>query len=94
MGWDRFTNGDLIAAAEAGGFDVLITCDQRIRYQQNLSGRRIALVVLTAVQWPVVRGRLLDIQAAVDASSVGSYLVVTFDRRALRRRAFNPKPEC
>jgi hypothetical protein len=94
MGWDRFTNGDLIVAAEAGGFDVLITCDQRIRYQQNLSGRRIALVVLTAVQWPVVRVRLLDIQAAVDASTVGSYLVVTFDRPALRRRAFNPKPEC
>jgi hypothetical protein len=46
LGWDRLENGHLIGAAEAGGFDVLITADQNIRYQQNPTGRRIALIVL------------------------------------------------
>jgi hypothetical protein len=73
---------------------VLVTCDQNIRYQQNLDTRRLALVVLTANHGPVVRGKLWAIQAAVDSSTVGSYLLVEFDRPALRRRPFNPMPEC
>jgi hypothetical protein len=47
-GWDRLTNGDLIKAAEDTGVDLLLTADRRIRYQQNLTNRRIAIVVLTA----------------------------------------------
>jgi hypothetical protein len=46
QGWDRLTNGDLLNEAEADGFELLITTDRRIRYQQNLSGRSIALIVL------------------------------------------------
>lgn len=45
-GWDRLTNGELIAAAEAAGFDLLLTTDKNIRYQQNLTGRKIAFVVI------------------------------------------------
>ncbi len=45
-GWDTFKNGDLLTAAEAAGFDVLVTTDKNIRYQQNLTGRTIAIIVL------------------------------------------------
>jgi len=53
-GWDTLTNGDLLAEAEREGFDVLLTADQNMRYQQNLTGRKIAIVVLSTPQWPVV----------------------------------------
>jgi hypothetical protein len=46
-GWDALTNGELLDAAESAGFELLLTTDRRIRYQQNLRVRRIALVVLT-----------------------------------------------
>ncbi|MGA2212860.1 MAG: hypothetical protein ABSH31_06250 [Bryobacteraceae bacterium] len=64
----------MLAAAEAGGFDVLVTADKNIRHQQNLEARRIALVVSTP-QWPVVKLHLEKI-AAVDAATPGSYVEV------------------
>ena len=75
-GWDRLTNGDLLAAAEQAGFDVLLTADKNMRYQQNLEGRRIALVVLSTPQWPVVRLHSEKIVAAVNAATPGSYTEV------------------
>ena len=48
----QLENGELLSAAEAAGFDVLITSDQNIVYQQNLTGRRLALVVLGSNIWP------------------------------------------
>jgi hypothetical protein len=55
-GWDTFSNGALLDAAEEAGFEVLLTTDRRIRYQQNLQGRRIALVVLTgSTRWPITQ---------------------------------------
>jgi len=53
-GWDAISNGELIAAAEAAGFDLLLTTDKNIRYQQNLAGRKIAFVVLGNQQWPTL----------------------------------------
>jgi predicted nuclease of predicted toxin-antitoxin system len=55
QGWEKLKNGELLAAAEAEGFDVLLTTDKNMRYQQNLSGRRIAVVVLGLQQWPSLR---------------------------------------
>src|SRR5438876_2350752 len=55
QGWDTFGNGDLLVAAETAGFDVLLTTDKNIRYQQNLASRRIAIVVLSNAQWPLLR---------------------------------------
>src|ERR1700687_4774288 len=75
-GWDRLGNGDLLTVAEAAGFDVLITADKNIRYQQNLEGRRIALVVLSTPQWPVVKLHVEKIAAAVTAATPGSYFEV------------------
>ena len=75
-GWHRLSNGDLLAEAERAGFDVLLTADKNIRYQQNLSGRRIAIVVLSTPQWPVVRLHSERIAAAVSAATPGSYTEV------------------
>jgi hypothetical protein len=70
------TNGDLLIEAERAGFDVLPTADKNMRYQQNLAGRRIALVVLSTPQWPLVKLHLDRIAAAVDACTPGSYVEV------------------
>lgn len=72
-GWDRLSNGDLLAAAEAAGFDMLLTADNSIRYQQNLSRRRISLIVLSSPQWPRVRLQVERIAAAVNSAAPGSY---------------------
>jgi hypothetical protein len=79
-GWDTLSNGDLLKAAEEAGFDVVVTADKSMRYQQNLAGRRIALVVLGTPQWPVVRLHLDRIAAAVKTATAGSYVEVEFSR--------------
>ena len=75
-GWDRLSNGDLLAEAERAGFDVLLTADKNIRHQQNLSGRRLAIVVLSTPRWPVVRLHGERIAAAVNAAAPGTYTEV------------------
>jgi hypothetical protein len=75
-GWDTLTNGDLIAAAEQAGFDVLLTAEKNMRYQQKLENRMIAIVVLSTPQWPVVRLRLEKIAVAVNDATPGSYIEV------------------
>lgn len=80
-GWDTLSNGDLLAEAERAGFDVFLTADKNIRYQQNLAGRRIAVVVLSTPQWPVVRLHTAEIAAAVSAATPGSYVEVNIPRK-------------
>ena len=75
-GWDRLVNGELLAAAEGAGFDVLVTTDKRMRYQQNLTGRRIALVVLRNAQWPVLRQYVERVVSAVNMATEGGYIEV------------------
>ena len=75
-GWDTPTNGALLRHAEEACFDVVVTADKNMRYQQNLKGRRIALVVLSTPQWPVVRLHLDKIAAAVDTATPGRYIEV------------------
>ena len=70
MGWpDRLKNGDLLNLAEEAGFEVMVTCDQNIRHQQNLSGRKLALIVLGSNIWPIVRMHREMISATVDAAT-------------------------
>lgn len=76
MDWAWLSNGLLLKAAEDQGFDVMVTCDQSIYYQQNLKARSIALVVLTTNNWTEIRVRTKDILAAIQASSAGSFTVV------------------
>jgi putative NIF3 family GTP cyclohydrolase 1 type 2 len=75
-GWEELANGELIDAAEQAGFDVMVTTDKNIRYQQNLTTRRIALVVLEHSQWPMVKLVAEKILAAVNAALPGSYVEV------------------
>lgn len=76
QGWDRLSNGDLLDAAEKAGFDVFVTPDQNIRYQQNLKGRKIAIVVLSVGRWTLVRAHLAQIVAAVNDAVPGSYIEI------------------
>jgi hypothetical protein len=76
LGWSKLENGDLLNAAEQGGFDLLVSTDQNLRYQQDLSGRKIAIVVLLSTSWPRIRGRIPEIQAAIKGMPAGSYAEV------------------
>ena len=91
-GWDRLSNGELLTAAEAAGYEVLLTADTNIRYQQNLAGRKIALVVLTKPQWPLVKNHLAEISAAVDAAAPGSYAEVRIREPDRPTRRPDPGP--
>jgi hypothetical protein len=75
-GWEELSNGDLIDAAELAGFEVIVTTDKNIRYQQNLGTRKITLVVLGHSQWPMVKLVADTIAAAVNAAQPGSYVEV------------------
>jgi hypothetical protein len=75
-GWDTLSNGELLKVAEAAGFDLLLTTDKRIRYQQNLTGRKIAVVVLGNSTWRVVRLYLDRIALVVADAKPGSYAEV------------------
>ena len=77
IGWHELGNGELIRQAEMAGYDVLLSTDKNIRYQQNLSGRKITLIVLSNQQWPVVRLYLDRIAAVVNAATPGSYVEVS-----------------
>jgi hypothetical protein len=72
MGWSALKNGELLKACEDNGFEVLVTADKTLPYEQNLSGRKIALVCLSAVSWPVIEPFADRIVAAVDGAVPGS----------------------
>jgi PIN like domain len=73
LGWHELENGELIEKAERAGYDVFLSTDKNILYQQNLTARKIAIVVLGHQQWPVVRLHLEKIAAAVNAATPGTY---------------------
>jgi hypothetical protein len=75
-GWDRLGNGALLKAAEEAGFDLLLSTDRNIRYQQNLKGRRIAIVILGNSQRLAVHRYIDRVVAAVDAATPGSFAEV------------------
>jgi len=76
IGWHELENGELIQKAEEAGYDILLSTDKNIRYQQNLTERKIALVVLGNSQWPMVRLHLERIVEAVNLCTPGSYAEV------------------
>ena len=76
QGWDTLKNGELLMAAEADGFDVLLTTDKNMRYQQNLAGRKIAVLVLGLQQWPSLQPYVQLVVEAVNAAVPGSYIEI------------------
>ena len=75
-GWDTLANGELLTAAEEAGFDLLLSTDKNIQYQQNLKGRRIAIVILGNSQRPAVHRYIDRVVVAMDAATPGSYTEV------------------
>ena len=71
-GWANLENGDLLRAAE-GQFDLFITTDQSLSHQQNLAGRRLAILVLPTTNWRQIRQHVSEIAAAVNAMQSGDY---------------------
>lgn len=81
-GWATLANGLLLAAAEAEGFDLLLTSDKNMTYQQNMSSRLIAIVVLGNPNWKVARFHTEQVLASIEAATPGSYVEVEIPFRA------------
>jgi argininosuccinate synthase len=76
-GWEELENGELIEVAERAGFELMVTTDKNIQYQQNLAARSMAIVVLEHSQWPMVKLVAGTIVAAVNEAAPGSYVEVS-----------------
>ena len=74
LGWQALQNGELLAVAEAEGFEVFVTTDQNLRYQQNLAGRRMAIVVLSTTNWKRIRQHADLVTEAIANISAGGYV--------------------
>ena len=81
QGWDTLANGELLKVAEEAGFDVLLTTDKNLRFQQNLQGRKLAIVVLSNSRWRRVRRALEAIVTAVNNAKPGNYTLVDIPLR-------------
>ena len=84
LGWAGIQNGELLRAAEDNGIDVLLTGDQTLHQEQNLIGRHLASVALSAIQLPIIKQNLAKIIAAIDDALPGSYQQLdcgTFNRK-------------
>jgi predicted nuclease of predicted toxin-antitoxin system len=86
LGWGALSNGALLAAAESGGVALLVTADKNMRYQQNLSGRRIAIVVLPSQNMGMLRDGISLIEAAINQGAPGGYQEIDLPRPARVRR--------
>ena len=80
-GWDRLANGDLLLAAEAAGYQILLTTDNNLGYQQNLKSRKIAIVVINRNRWRLVQRMIRKIVIAVNTAEPGSYTLVEIPPR-------------
>ena len=78
LGWSKLGNGDLLDAAVERGFQVLITTEQNLRYQQELESRYIAIVVLTTTSWPRIRREIPVVADAVEKAADERYVEVVF----------------
>jgi hypothetical protein len=77
MGWADLSNGDLLDASEKS-FDLLMTTDQNLKYQQNLAGRRLAILVLPTTSWPIIQRHIPEIVGAVSTIAPGEYRELNF----------------
>ena len=76
QGWEELRNGDLLKAAQDAGFEVLVTTDQNMQYQQNLSTRTIAIVVLGKGNWPLIKPHAQRVAEAINSAHAGSFIEV------------------
>lgn len=76
LGWSTLENGELLAAAE-DSFDLLITTDQNLRYQQNLAGRKLSVLVPMTTSWPRIQRSIPQILKAIERSTLVKYSEIT-----------------
>ena len=76
-GWAALKNGELLKAAEAE-FEALVTTDKNLRYQQNLAGRKLAILVLPTTSWPKIQLHIAEVVAAVNQLRPGEFRELTF----------------
>jgi hypothetical protein len=77
LGWKGTENGELLVKAEKAGYDALVLADKNLRYQQNLSSRRIGIVELWTNHRPTLERHFPLISAAVDGVTPGAYVIVS-----------------
>jgi len=75
-GWSNIKNGALLRLAEDEGFETLITTDQNLRYQQNLTGRKIAIAVLMTTSWPRIKNHVATVVPIIDGLQPGDYIEI------------------
>lgn len=76
QGWSNLTNGNLLKAVEQAGYQLLLTTDQNLRYQQNLADRQLAILVLRSTSWPRIQLRVEEIRKTIEALPPGGYVEV------------------
>ena len=76
LGWSTLKNGELLSAAESNGFEVFITTDTNLRYQQNLIQRKISIVVVSTTSWPRIKPNASKIIDAINQSASNSFIEV------------------
>lgn len=79
QGWATLKNGELLDRAETNGFEILVTTDRNLRYQQNLSGRRIAIIVLSSTSWPRIQLHVQQITLSIEQAKIGSFVEIQID---------------
>ncbi|GAB4160110.1 MAG: hypothetical protein Fur0021_31720 [Candidatus Promineifilaceae bacterium] len=77
QGWANLSNGELLKAAEEAGYQLFITTDQNLRYQQNLSERLLAIVVLLSTSWPRISLHVDEILRIINAVGAGDYVEIS-----------------
>ena len=86
MGWGHLTNGELLRVVEESGIDVFVTGDSTLVHEQNLDGRRLAIITLSANNWPLIRNYVPRILEAIQQALPGSFHAVdcgTFSRKTI-----------
>ena len=77
LGWSNLQNGELLFQAEKEGFEVLLTTDKNLKYQQNLTNRKIAIIVLETTSWPRIRKATAKATEALKPLRSGSYTEIS-----------------
>ena len=92
IGLGGLKNGELLNAAEAGGFDVLVTGDKSMEYEQTIAGRKIAVVALSAPHWGIIKRHVRKIAMAIETAQAGVVTRVDCGAFARHKRAPGPIP--
>jgi len=82
LGWSTLLNGDLLRKAEEAQFDVFVSTDKNLVYQQNLRNRTIAIVVLGQTRWNFIKLKIDEIVRRIEGAEPGSYTFIEIPARS------------